>query len=54
MGIEKLVQAVAIVALLALAAGNLQPLVTQIKKAQFKLIQASKSETWGSALPLKN
>jgi hypothetical protein len=54
MGIEKLIQALAVVVLLTFAAGKLQPLVVQIRKAQFSLIQASKTETWGTAILLKN
>jgi hypothetical protein len=54
MGIEKLIQAIAIVVLLTFAAGNLRPLVFQIRKAQFNLIQASKTESWGTAILLKN
>lgn len=54
MGIEKLIQAVAVVVLLTFAAGKLQPLVVQIRKAQFNLIQASKAESWGTVVLLKN
>lgn len=42
------------IALAVMASGNLKKTVTQIRKAQFELIQMSKASKWPKALRLED
>ena len=56
MGLEKLIQSIAVVAALIVASGQLPQTLKAVRQAQIQLIQDSKASKWGQALllpPLK-
>lgn len=56
MGLDKLIQAVAVVAILAASTGQLPRIINYVHKAQLQLIQDSKASKWPKAmlLPINN
>ena len=56
MGLDKLIQAVAVVAILAASTGQLSRIINYVHKAQLQLIQDSKASKWPKAmlLPINN
>ncbi len=54
MGLEKLIQVIAILATLAASTGKLPQLILQIRMAQARLIQETKASNWGVPMLLKN
>ena len=52
MGLDKLIQAVAVLAILAASTGQLPRVINFIHKAQVQLIQDSKASKWPKALLL--
>jgi hypothetical protein len=56
MGLNKLIQYAAILAVLAASSGQLPRIINTVRKAQLELIQDSKASRWGQAmlLPINN
>ncbi len=52
MGLDKLIQAVAIIAVLAASTGQLPRIINFVHKAQIQLIQESKASKWPKAMLL--
>ncbi len=50
MGIKSLIQAVAIIAMMAFMNGHLPNILIRVNLAKIHLIKASKGSTWGSAI----
>lgn len=55
MGLDKLFQAVAVIAIFAASTGQLPRIINYVHKAQIQLIQESKASKWPKAmlLPVK-
>lgn len=55
MGLNKLIEAIAVVVILAASTGQLPRLVREVQIAQLRLLKASQSKSWGQAqlLPIK-
>ncbi len=55
MGLDKLFQAVAVLAIVAVSTGQLPRIINYVHKAQIQLIQDSKASKWPKAmlLPVK-
>jgi hypothetical protein len=53
MGLEKLIQAVAVVVILAASTGQLPRLIRSVRVAQADLIQDTKASGWGMPMLLK-
>jgi len=56
MGLDKMISAVAIVACMAVATGQLPSIINAVHRAQIQLIQESKASKWPKAmlLPIHN
>lgn len=52
MGLNKLIEAIAVLALLAASTGQLPKIVAKVQIAQLQLLKASQSKSWGQALLL--
>lgn len=52
MGLEKLIQSIAVVATLVVASGQLPKALKVVRQAQLQLIQDSKESKWGPAILL--
>lgn len=52
-GIEKIIDAAVVLALLASATGQLPKIVWQVQIAQVKLLQESKTSSWGKLMIIK-
>ncbi len=52
MGLNKLIEAIAVVVILAASTGQLPRLVREVQIAQLRLLKASQSKSWGQALLL--
>ncbi len=52
MGLEKLIQSIAVVAALVVASGQLPQALKVVRQAQLQLIQDSKASKWGQAFLL--
>lgn len=52
MGLEKLIQSIAVVATLVVASGQLPQALKVVRQAQLQLIQDSKASKWGQAFLL--
>ncbi len=52
MGLDKLIQAVTIFAILAVSTGQLPRIINYVHKAQIQLIQDSKASKWQKAMLL--
>lgn len=52
MGLNKLIEAIAIVVIFAASTGQLPRLVREVQIAQLHLLKASQSKSWGKALLL--
>jgi hypothetical protein len=52
MGINKAIEAIAFVCVLAAATGQLPRMLRQVQIAQLHLLKASQSQSWGQALLL--
>lgn len=50
---NSLIKVAFVLAFAAAASGNLPPIISQVRKAQFHLIMESKASTWPKALRLK-
>jgi hypothetical protein len=49
MGLDKLIQSIAIVAVLVVGSGHLPKALKLVRRAQLQLIQDSKASKWGQA-----
>ncbi len=52
MGLNKLIDAIAVLVLLAASTGQLPKIVAKVPVAQLELLRASQSKSWGHALLL--
>lgn len=52
MGLDKLIQAIAVVAILVVGSGHLPKALELVRSAQLHLIQESKASKWGQAFLL--
>lgn len=52
MGLDKLIQSIAIVAVLVVGSGHLPKALKLVRQAQLQLIQDSKASKWGQAFLL--
>jgi hypothetical protein len=52
MGLNKVIDAIAVLALLAATTGQLPKVVAKVQVAQLQLLKASQSKNWGRALLL--
>lgn len=52
MGLDKLIQAVAVLAIVAASTGQLPRIINLVRKAQVQLIQDSKASKWPKAILL--
>lgn len=52
MGLNKLIEAIAVIVILAASTGQLPKLVREVQIAQLYLLKASQSKNWGQALLL--
>ena len=53
MGLEKLIQVIAIIVVIAASTGQLPRLIREVRIAQVHLIQDTKASTWGMPMLLK-
>jgi hypothetical protein len=54
MGLEKLIQIIATLTIIAASTGQLPKLILEVRVAQAHLIQDTKASTWGMPMLLKN
>lgn len=54
MGPNKLIEAIAVIVILAASTGQLPKLVREVQRAQLHLLKASQSKSWGQVLLLPN
>jgi hypothetical protein len=54
MGLEKLIQTVAIIVVLAASTGQLPKMIREVRMAQAQLIQETKASGWGMPYLLKS
>ncbi|MBK7963839.1 MAG: hypothetical protein IPK04_23175 [Bdellovibrionales bacterium] len=52
MGLDKLIQSIATIAVLVVASGHLPQTLKAVRQAQLQLIQDSKASKWGQAFLL--
>lgn len=52
MGLNKLIEAIAVLVLLSASTGQLPKIVAKVQVAQLQLLKASQSKSWGQALLL--
>ena len=52
-GIDKIIEAAVALTLLASATGQLPRIIRQVQMAQFKLLEESKTSTWGTLMIIK-
>jgi hypothetical protein len=53
MGLEKLIQVIAMIVVIAASTGQLPHLIREVRIAQVHLIQDTKASTWGMPMLLK-
>jgi len=53
MGIDRIVQIAVVLALIASATGQLPKVIKKVQIAEFRLLQQSKTDTWGKLLIIK-
>ena len=53
MGLDKLIQAAAVLIILTASTGHIPRLINFVHKAQVQLLQESKASKWGTAMQLE-
>jgi len=53
-GLDKLIQSIAVIAILVVGSGNLPKALKVVRHAQLQLIQDTKASKWGQAFLLPN
>ena len=54
MGLNKIIEAIAIIVIFAASTGQLPRLVREVQLAQLHILKASQSKSWGQALLLES
>jgi len=54
MGIDKIIEIAVALTIIASATGQLPKVIREVQMAEFRLLEQSKTKTWGKLLVIKN